>query len=326
MYNEIRLDNKLYNITGKSFTKALEELDPDENYEGTPLSGLDAYERQLKRFDIKISGKGCDTVDKFFASAETAVLFPEFVKREITQGIDKYFALNRAAASVIAVDDTVYSSLSIESDKSSDSVAAGGTLPAITVSPSAACSLAKFARELKLTYEVIRKRRIDTFAVLLRQLGFMLAKGANAYTASFLSDAASSALTKKVTAMSYANLIDFWESLSDFEMDTVICSEDMFAEILQLDEIKNAESSGIATDGLTVTLPFGLKIISAVGLDEGTIIGVAKDFAYEMAVCDDLTVDVGKLISTQYDEIGASFSVGISTLNSSAIAKLTVSA
>lgn len=48
----------------KSFIQVLEERDPDENYDGTPLSNLDAFERQLKRFDIKISGENCDKVEK----------------------------------------------------------------------------------------------------------------------------------------------------------------------------------------------------------------------------------------------------------------------
>ena len=52
MYNDIRLEKGLYNLSGKSFTAALEELDPSGDYCGTPLEKLDAYERQLKRFDI----------------------------------------------------------------------------------------------------------------------------------------------------------------------------------------------------------------------------------------------------------------------------------
>ena len=58
MYNDIKLEKGLYNITGKSFTKALTDLDPDENYKNTELEGLDAFERQLKRFDIKVNGEG----------------------------------------------------------------------------------------------------------------------------------------------------------------------------------------------------------------------------------------------------------------------------
>ena len=51
-FDNIKLEKGLY-TTGKSFTQALEEIDPSENYRGTSLEGLDAYERQLKRFDIK---------------------------------------------------------------------------------------------------------------------------------------------------------------------------------------------------------------------------------------------------------------------------------
>ena len=70
MYNEIRLEKSLYSIGGKTFTQALTALDPDENYQGTELSSLDAFERQLKRFDIKVSGENCDRVEKFFTTAE----------------------------------------------------------------------------------------------------------------------------------------------------------------------------------------------------------------------------------------------------------------
>ena len=38
----------------------LEKLDPSENYRGTALEGLDAFSRQLKRFDIKVKGRNSD--------------------------------------------------------------------------------------------------------------------------------------------------------------------------------------------------------------------------------------------------------------------------
>ena len=46
MYNDIKLEKGLYNLSGKSFTAALEELDPTSAYCGTPLEKLDAFERQ----------------------------------------------------------------------------------------------------------------------------------------------------------------------------------------------------------------------------------------------------------------------------------------
>ena len=42
MYQDIKLEKTLYNISGKSFTQALAELDPDDEYKGTELEGLDA--------------------------------------------------------------------------------------------------------------------------------------------------------------------------------------------------------------------------------------------------------------------------------------------
>ena len=56
-FDTIRLEKGLY-TTGRSFTGALEALDPTEQYKGTALEGLDAYQRQLKRFDIRVSGAG----------------------------------------------------------------------------------------------------------------------------------------------------------------------------------------------------------------------------------------------------------------------------
>ena len=79
-FDNIRLDKGLY-TTGKSFSDALESIDPSENYIGTELEGLDAFQRQLKRFDIKVKGAGSDVVDKFFATTQSSVLFPEYIAR-----------------------------------------------------------------------------------------------------------------------------------------------------------------------------------------------------------------------------------------------------
>ena len=78
-FDNIRLEKGLY--ASGDFTGALEKIDPSENYSGTALEGLDAYQRQLKRFDIKVSGAGSDVVDKFFKTSDSAVLFPEYVSR-----------------------------------------------------------------------------------------------------------------------------------------------------------------------------------------------------------------------------------------------------
>ena len=74
-YDNLKLEKGLY-TTGKSFTQALEQIDPSQNYAGTPLEGLDAYQRQLKRVDIKVCVIGSDSVSKCFQTSDSAALFP----------------------------------------------------------------------------------------------------------------------------------------------------------------------------------------------------------------------------------------------------------
>ena len=113
MYDTIKLEKGLYSITGKSFTQALEQLDPDENYADTKLAGLDAFERQLKRFDIKVSGAGSDRVEKFFASTESAVLFPEYVRRAVKQGMEEASILSDIIAAVSYTDGMDFRGLTV---------------------------------------------------------------------------------------------------------------------------------------------------------------------------------------------------------------------
>ena len=68
-YENVRLEKGMYGRSGCSFARTLEELDPSEAYQGTPLEGMDAFQRQLKRFDIHVKGPGSDQVEKFFHRA-----------------------------------------------------------------------------------------------------------------------------------------------------------------------------------------------------------------------------------------------------------------
>ena len=80
-FDNIHLEKGMYHEAGRSFTQVLEQLDPSEGYRGTPLENTDAFQRQLKRFGIRVKGAGSDTVEKFFSTFESAVLFPEFLAR-----------------------------------------------------------------------------------------------------------------------------------------------------------------------------------------------------------------------------------------------------
>ena len=110
-FNEIRLDKGMYSEAGKSFEQVLEGLDPNENYKGTPYEGMDAFQRQLKRFDIKVRGAGSDVVEKFFSTSESAVLFPEYVSRSVKAGMEEGNILPSITASVTRFEGMAYRSM-----------------------------------------------------------------------------------------------------------------------------------------------------------------------------------------------------------------------
>ena len=113
-FENIKLEKGMYGRSSRSFSQALEELDPSEHYRGTPLEGLDAFQRQLKRFDIHVKGAGSDMVEKFFHTSDSAVLFPEFVSRVVRQGMEEESILPAITATLakgISVNVTLIFSL-----------------------------------------------------------------------------------------------------------------------------------------------------------------------------------------------------------------------
>jgi hypothetical protein len=316
MYTDVKLEKGLYSITGKSFTKALSELDPDSEYKGTDLEQLDAFERQLKRFDIQVSGNGCDRVEKFFLSTESAVLFPEYVRRQIKAGMDSVSVLPEVTAAVTYTDSIDFRALTVTSEGSETGVAQGGTLPVTAVKlADSASALTKFARKLSCTYESIRKQRLEAFGVILRSLGAQLSRAINAKLTADIKSAGE--VTNYSGTVSYAVLADFWASMKSFDMDVMLCPPAMMAEILALDEMKFCVSDFMSSG--RVSTPYGVTLVKCPDLESGTAVGIDSKCAVEAIYGTDVIVDFDKLISTQCDEIAASILCGFSVLSSGAV-------
>ena len=317
MYNNIKLDKGLYSITGKSFTQALSQLDPDENYAGTELAGLDAFERQLKRFDIKLSGENCDMVEKFFVTQESAVLFPEYVRRMIKQGMNEASIIGDIAAASTYTDGLDFRGLTVTVSGNDSGVSQGGNLPQTTVRlANAASELTKFARKLNCSYESIRKQRLEAFGVILKGLGAQISRAVNKLAVTALSNGVTPSSISG-DSITYADLAAFWASIGDYDMNVMVCGPDVMAEILGLDEMKLCVSDFMSSG--RVKTPYGVTIVKCSAIDDGRIIGIDKTCAGEMVYGTDIVVDYDKLISTQCDEIACSVTVGFSKLISGAV-------
>ena len=317
MYNEIKLEKGLYNLSGKSFTAALEELDPSSAYCGTPLEKLDAFERQLKRFNIKVSGSECDCVEKFFTSTETAVLFPEFVTRSIRKGFDETILSTICAAKTV-VSSGQYLGCVLDDSAAYTTSAQAATLPTATVRESeTATVLAKYGRLISASYEAVRRQRLDVFGVMLRSVGVRLAAAVVKKAVEVLAENADEITTTELT---YNDLADLYGSFDCFDMTTVITSPELAAKIAAMDQLSDSSADA---DGRFI-LPFGSELIKTSAAGADTIIGIDRDYALEFITSTELVMETDKLIDRQLDQMTASITCGFRKITPDAVKVLVI--
>ena len=310
-YDNLKLDKGMYQEAGRTFTQVLESQDPSEHYKGTSLEGLDAFQRQLKRFDIKVKGAGSDVVEKFFRTADSAVLFPEYIARTIRQGMEEGDLLPHITAATTRFDGMDYRSITAQAggeDKELRYVDEGAQIPETTIKvQSNLVKLRKRGRMLVASYEAVRYQKLDLFSVTLRQMGAHISR-------TLLGDAVdvlmngdgndNAAPVDKVAAdgtLTYDDLVNFWAKFDPYEMNALLVSGDVMMKLLKLTEFQNP-LTGLNFQGTgRLTTPLGATLLRTSVLPEGTAVGLDKRFALEMVQGSDVMVEYDKLIDRQLE-------------------------
>ena len=319
-FDNINLEKGLY--SGGSFTKALSSIDPDENYRGTPLEKLDAFQRQLKRFDIKVGGGDSDTVEKFFSTQGSSVLFPEYVSRCVRAGLEGANILPDIVATVTNINANDYRSLctdTTEDDKELKIVREGAFIPETSIKTKEnIITLKKRGRTLVASYEAIKFQKLDVFSVALKQIGAQIGR-------TLLSDAVSvlingdgnnnpAATISASSPLTYSDLVDFWNSFDPYELNTLVASPAMMAQILKLAELSDAVAGlDFHATGKPLT-PFGAKLLKSAAVSGNKVIGLDKNYALEMIKCGDVMTEYDKLIDRQLDRAVISCTAGFAKL------------
>ena len=316
-FNEIRLDKGMYSESGKSFEQVLESLDPNENYKGTPYEGMDAFQRQLKRFDIKVRGAGSDVVEKFFSTSESAVLFPEYVSRSVKAGMEEGNILPSITASVTRFEGMDYRSIysaATEDDKALRFVGEGALIPQTEIrAADHLVSLKKRGRMLVSSYEAIRFQRLDLFSVMLRQIGNQIMRmhledaidvivngDGNGNSAEELA-VGDDTIGGTAGSLSYEELLAFWNRFDPYTMNTMLVAPDVMIKILNCSEFKNP-MAGLNFQGSGEPgNPLGAKLIRCSAMKAGTAIGLDKGYALEMVTAGDVSVEYDRLIDRQLE-------------------------
>lgn len=323
-YENIKLEKGMYQISGKSLTDVLEELDPSENYENTSLKGLDAFSRQLKRFDIKVSGKGSDCVEKFFKTSDSAALFPEYVSRAVRQGMERNNILPNIVATVTKIDGMDYrtvSSAAGDDDKSLKIVNEGASIPTTVIKTSEnLVKLHKRGRMLVSSYEALRFQRLDLFTVMLNQIGGYIARAQlkDAVEVLISGDGNDNPCAEISSAesgkISYTDLVNLWATLNPYELNTILAPTDAMQKLLSLPEMKDAQS-GLTFQGTgKMITPLGASLLHTPEINGNKVIGLDKNCGLEMVQAGDITTDYDKLIDRQLERASISCIAGFAKI------------
>ncbi len=294
---------------GLDLTGYLEHLDPSsQNAE------LDAFERQLALAGIRVSGEDADIVDRFFASQESAVLFPEFVSRSVQTGFDDFDKLRNILAARVKIDDNTYKSIYMDEgiygtgEKSLAVVGEGATLPEIELKTAEhTVRIKKYGRYLQATYEAIRRKRTNVVALFLRCIGVQIQRDKFIDALDVLlngdgnDNAASSLDTAVAGTLDYSDLVSFALSFSPYRLNVLICNKTTAATLLDLEEISEpAISGGFQTNGDRVRL-FGADLIVDEGLTGNRILGLDRRFALQEVYETGVLTESERLIRRQIE-------------------------
>ena len=311
-FENITLEKGMYAVPGKSFTQVLEELDSSENYKGTPLEGLDAYQRQLKRFGIKVSGSGSDRVEKFFTSTASAALFPEYVSRAVKQGMEQANKVTDLVSTVTKIEGTDYRTLSAVDDKTEGAIITGpfdqgDALPATTLTNGdTLVPMKKRGRMLVASYEAIRFQKLDLLTVALKRIGAMIAQDQMNDAVTVLT----SGMTFTESTPAYSDFVALWAALAPYRLNTIIAGTDAMQKILNITEFKDAAAGNDFQGSGKLCTPLGANLLHIPGMAAGKIVALDKDCALEMVQAGDLVTDADKLIDRQLERAAISVTAG----------------
>lgn len=321
-YENIKIEKGLY-TTGKSFTQALEALDPSENYKGTSLEGLDAFERQLKRFDIKVSGKDCDTVSKFFQTTDSAALFPEFVSRSIKLGMKDNCIIDKIIATTTFVDSLDYRSIELTEDENYtdfNPIAEGTQLETLEIKvKDTLTKLNKYGKIISASYEAIKFQKLDVFSLALRRIGENIMHMEVDKVLEIANSNESNTIKYTGDTITYDSLVNLYASMSPFNLTTMLMSPNTYAQILKLPQFRDADA-GLDFHGTgKILTPFGAEVIINTNIADGYIVALDKNYAIERVVASDITTEFDKLIDRQLERASISTIVGFNCIFPNAI-------
>lgn len=351
---------------GRTLSQHLERLDPSSQYVGADahLGQLDAYERQMLAHDIQTKsnpakGEWASEVGEsfFLGTSSSDVLFPEFINRTARQVLLAPDILDELVAIRTPITGNAYKTFYVDlaaAAKQKKRVNEGTEIPTTKITGHThAIELYKEGRAIDMSYEFIRRMRIDMLALLI--------EGILQQTGTDLADKAITALIdgdgNASTAATNYNLTDLggvvlggidWESWLKFRLKfspygklglTCILDETQYIKVLGIQppavdplNLINQIAGGSSITGSVVTPqkqftpPMRYLYLDSATL-ANKVLTIDPKFALEQVteIGADI-VETDRMIKSQFETIVLSQVTGFATLFPDVVKTLTTNA
>lgn len=320
-YKTIKLEAGMYQdaqAKKMSFTDLLESMDPSEEYRG---SRLNAFERQLAVRNLNVFGKRSITLEEWYNTPDSRVLFPEFVNQNIQIGL--LSGVNQLkAADVVAIttmiDSGTYeaSIISLASDVSMGAVPQGTEMPTITVSISdKPFKLRKRGGVIKQTYESLRRIRANKMAVIFQLFGMRMSRDIAEDAVDVLINGNTgnnnSAFGFAASGLDYPNFVGFWAEFDPYDSNVLIMDKTSITNTLLLAEFKHPDIGGNFQRAGQLVTPFGNTIKRHDNADSTVladkVLGVDNRYSLEEVVeSGSMIQETDRLMTSQWERIAVS--------------------
>jgi len=323
MYKQARLK-------GQTFSELLADAAPSQ------METHDAFEFQLHERDINLKK---DTVERFYRTTEDAILFPEFINRNIRIGLAGLTGLDLSLDDIVAttttIDSGVYDSVNaafVNKDLDFKRVGEGAQFPTVTITTSKnSIRLAKLGVKLESTYEVLRRMKLPLLAIHIQLIGQRIAKKNVAYAMHNIINGDgnnNAAPATNAAALSYAGLFKHYLSMDEFTGTVMAARSSDMESIFNLDEFKNAQLFDTAKTGNLPT-PFGLPLKrfnwTETALGTKLVPIIAKNAALEMIKESGAElIETDKVIEKQIENTVISNVIGFSRIFTNAAKVYTI--
>lgn len=316
---EIKITEETY-LEAQSKGISVSELLETQDYDPTPVgSPLDAFERQLALHNIRVSGKNPSTVELFYQGAPA--LLPEFMLREVRNGMRMRTGLDKIVASSSVVNTSRYTPFFVNLTPSSArlSLRPIGDLaqaPKVSVAEQQhAILIPDYGVTLEASYKALRYRTTAQFKVLLWYIGYRLQADKIGLIVNTIingdgnSNPATVINTAVTGTLSYTDLVTFWNEFFPFEMNLILAHKDKIKTILTMSEFKDPLAGFKFQATGELVSPLGSTLIRSDEVPTDLLIGLDNRFALEEVISQPLLIEYDKVIEQKLEEAVISESV-----------------